>query len=342
VTSTLPWARAGLVVGGLLVTIAPLLPWVHVVLLGDFSLVRSSAPVVPIVLSVLGGSGLVCGALVRSPVAARAVAATFGIVTCASAVLLMILAARMLSSLQPLAGLSWGPWVALGGSTVALIAAAVPGSRPPAPARPSSVLLAVLVVALSGTAVGTVLWQVSTDSTSTAGSSTTAPAPLAEPTPTSTPPTSVQLLPVYPDTEAATPATPADPGVSAGTAEAAQAVVESHGYTPNSVPQWSGTATLDVITATATGSADGYDQRAFFFHHGSYLGTDARLPSAEVSEAWSTDDTIALTYQLYNTDDPACCPSAGSALVRFHWTGTELRPLDPIPTADQNSPRSRR
>src|SRR3954471_6170798 len=57
--SALPWARAGLVVGGLLVTIAPLLPWVYVVLLGDFNLVRGAAPVVPTVLSVLGGSGLI-------------------------------------------------------------------------------------------------------------------------------------------------------------------------------------------------------------------------------------------------------------------------------------------
>ncbi|MGW4529113.1 LppP/LprE family lipoprotein [Amycolatopsis sp. NPDC004378] len=337
-----PWARAGLIVGGLLVTVAPLLPWVSVVLLGDFSLVRAAAPVVSIAISVFGATGLVCGALVRSPTAARAVGVTFGIVTGAAVVLLMVVAARMVSPLQPLAGISWGPWVALGGSIAALIAAAVPGSRPTAPARPAAVMLAVSVVVISGAAVGIVVWQADSTSTSAAGASTAAPVSPEEATPTTTQSAGIHLLPVFPATSVGAPGSGPDPGAPDPVAQAAEAVVQAHGYTPSAAVRWSGGNTLNAITATATGSADGYDQRVFFFHDGAYIGTDARLPSAEVSEAWSTGDTIALTYQLYNPDDPACCPTAGSALVRFHWFGTELRPLDPIPTAAQNSPRSRR
>jgi len=98
----------------------------------------------------------------------------------------------------------------------------------------------------------------------------------------------------------------------------------------------------EKILATATGTADGYAQAAFYFYNGRYLGTDAIAPSAGISEAWQDDTTVALSYQLYNTTDPMCCPTAGSAIVRFHWTGTQLVPLDPIPPNEGAVDGSRR
>ena len=118
--------------------------------------------------------------------------------------------------------------------------------------------------------------------------------------------------------------------------------MRSKGYTPDPTTSWDLPHQLSVILATAAGTADGYEQAAFFFYNGRYLGTDAIAPSAGISDAWQDDTTVALSYQLYNATDPMCCPTAGSATVRFHWTGTQLIPLDPIPANDDAVDNSRR
>jgi len=56
----------------------------------------------------------------------------------------------------------------------------------------------------------------------------------------------------------------------------------------------------------------------------------------------STDDTMALQYQLYRPDDPMCCPTAGATTVRFAWNGTTAAPLDRLPSTGWNAPAGRR
>jgi LppP/LprE lipoprotein len=114
-------------------------------------------------------------------------------------------------------------------------------------------------------------------------------------------------------------------------------VVRAMGYTPRDTddftyPDFS--FGLHVIIGVATGSGTGYTQRAFFFVHHRYIGADATYPSATIQTVWRTDSTIAIGYTIYKTDDPMCCPLGGAATVRYHWNGTRLIALDPIPSFD--------
>ena len=90
---------------------------------------------------------------------------------------------------------------------------------------------------------------------------------------------------------------------------------------------------LHVIVGTATGSADGYTQQAFFFVHGRYIGTDLASTSAGIQLAWRNANTIALSYSVYKANEPMCCPTGGAIIVRYQWNGTKLKPLDPVPSA---------
>ncbi len=121
---------------------------------------------------------------------------------------------------------------------------------------------------------------------------------------------------------------------------AAVALVRARGFTPN-VRDWQPGLALNVLTATLTRSADGYNQRAFFFYRGRYLGTDASTPSLQVSLMWENGETIALMYVLYRPRDSFCCPTGGGRIVRFHWNGQRLVALDRIPPHDLNAPLHR-
>ncbi len=88
---------------------------------------------------------------------------------------------------------------------------------------------------------------------------------------------------------------------------------------------------LYVVTATCSGSADGYCQNAFFFVGDRYIGTDTSRHDTGVSVDWDTGSTVALDYPLYAPGDPQCCPTGGSRTVRFYWDGSSLTPLDPLP-----------
>lgn len=124
---------------------------------------------------------------------------------------------------------------------------------------------------------------------------------------------------------------------------AAEAKVRSLGYTPNpdSASHWDNSASLHVIVGILTGSADGHPLWAFFFADGRYLGTDTAQPSALIELAWTKSDTVAITYDLYVPQDPMCCPSAGTATVRYQWNGSQLTALDPIPAASGPGPNRR-
>jgi LppP/LprE lipoprotein len=114
---------------------------------------------------------------------------------------------------------------------------------------------------------------------------------------------------------------------------AAVAVVKTHGYTPNDASEYHPNQTLRVLVGTRTGSADGYDQRAFFFLDGRYIGTDASQPSATVRVVSQSDTEVVLAYPLYRPHDPLCCPGGGRRAVHFQLNDGKLVPLQPIPPA---------
>ncbi len=124
-------------------------------------------------------------------------------------------------------------------------------------------------------------------------------------------------------------------------AAAAVATVKAHGYTPNDASEYHANQTLRVLTATRTGSADGYAQRAFFFVDGRYIGTDASAPSASVRVVSQSDTEVVLAYPLYRPHDPLCCPGGGEATVHFQLNDGRLVPLQPIPPASSTSDLSR-
>lgn len=126
-----------------------------------------------------------------------------------------------------------------------------------------------------------------------------------------------------------------------GLGEAA-AVVRAHGYTPNDTAQYHPDQTLRVLVGTRTGSSDGYDQLAFFFLDGRYIGTDAKEPSATISVLSQGDTEVTLGYALYRKGDAMASPSGGQATVRFQLNNGKLAPLDPIPPTDSATAPSRR
>ncbi|KLL10119.1 MULTISPECIES: LppP/LprE family lipoprotein [Protofrankia] len=142
----------------------------------------------------------------------------------------------------------------------------------------------------------------------------------------------------------AAPVSAPSSGSASGTdgTETATAVVREHGYTPTGTAGYHPDNDLSVIVGRWTAAVDGHPQQAFLFHHGRLVGTDTQLPSATVEWLWSTDDVVALSYQLYRPDDPLCCPTAGAATVRYQWNGTTAVPLDPVPPADWSASASRR
>jgi len=112
--------------------------------------------------------------------------------------------------------------------------------------------------------------------------------------------------------------------------QSAVAVVRAHGYEPFSTRSYKPSATLRVLVATAKGSADGHNVRAFFFARVRYLGTDTAQPNANLGYVDQTSTTVRLRYGVYGPGSGQCCPS-GHRIVRFHYNGQRLVPLDPIP-----------
>jgi hypothetical protein len=147
-----------------------------------------------------------------------------------------------------------------------------------------------------------------------------------------------------PATAAPPVSTPASPPPSEQplSAQQAAAVVLSKGFTAsNPAGEWRPKQTLRVLVGFKTGSADGRVQHAFFFVGARYIGTDTSDPSAAIRVTHQEDSTVTLRYALYRRKDPLCCPTGGTASVRFHWNGSRLVPLDPIPTSSSSAPLSR-
>jgi LppP/LprE lipoprotein len=122
----------------------------------------------------------------------------------------------------------------------------------------------------------------------------------------------------------------------------AEAAVRARGYFPVDTSGYEKGAALAAIVGVRKGSADATAQRAFFFAGAGLAGTDTRSDSAGIRIAFSRPPVIALRYELFNPRDPQCCPSAGSATVRYRWNGDRLVPLDRAPPSSYSAPRSRR
>jgi|SRR5215210_666374 len=128
-------------------------------------------------------------------------------------------------------------------------------------------------------------------------------------------------------TETQTPPEPAGPLPLAE----AVATVDSEGYQVLDTSTYGEDADIAALIGLRKGSATSYAQRAFFFAKGEYLGNDTSDDSASITLAYQEPGLIALEYTLYASEDPNCCPTMGSATVRYSWDGSTLTPLDPIP-----------
>ena len=126
-----------------------------------------------------------------------------------------------------------------------------------------------------------------------------------------------------------------------GVSEAA-AVLKARGYAPAETSQYHPNQTLRVLIGTKAGSSDGYDQQAFFFVGGRYIGTDAKEPSASVKVLSQSDTEVTLGYPLYRSGDPLASPSGGQATVHFQLNNGKLTALNPIPPAGSSAGPGRR
>jgi hypothetical protein len=209
---------------------------------------------------------------------------------------------------------------------------------------------------LSGCGGGTTTVTVSSAPTANSGSTGTATAAHTTSTPSNTTPTTATTGTTGPQgtSEQATSTTRTAPepafarhgstsAEEAGGAEVAAAVaaVKNQGYTPNDTSEYHPSQTLRVLVGTRTGSADGYDQRAFFFLDGKYIGTDASQPSASVRVVGQGETEVALAYALYRPHNALCCPAGGQAIVHFQLNDGKLVPLQPIPPANPSAALSR-
>lgn len=187
----------------------------------------------------------------------------------------------------------------------------------------ASVALIVAVVALI-VAVRTVREEANRLKIGPSPSASTSNTPTSTPTPTPSP----SLAP--------SGTSESDPAL-----RAALAVAAARGYRDCNSSFYRGPSMLRVLVCFHPGASAG-PQLAFFFWGSTYLGTDTSNPSAHITPLWGNGDTVALNYTLYRPDDPNCCPTGGGAIVRFHWNGTRLQALDPIPTDGIDAPLSRR
>ena len=108
-------------------------------------------------------------------------------------------------------------------------------------------------------------------------------------------------------------------------------MLKARGYTPNETSQYHSDQTLRVLVGTRTGSSDGYDQQAFFFVGGRYIGTDTKEPSATVKVVSQSDTEVTLAYPLYRKNDPLSSPSGGQAIVALPARQRQAHAAGPHP-----------
>jgi hypothetical protein len=344
----------GLGLGGILVAVSPVLPWLNVVLLGNLDLFdaanlaqsgRLPLVLLPIALVACGIAAVIAGIGLRQGLAARLTAVVLLIVAGVLGGLLLAGLLQAIPNTLGLAHIGVGPWIDLAGAFVMLAGAIVPPPRPVASLRPAgyvvgratlSAVVCSVVVVLAALGLVALARLGDANSSPVVRAGATPSAPLSKtpgPQSTNTEATIVTALP---------PIRSSSPASTRGGLTDAEELVQAKGFRPNPNTTWERPGGLQVILAVAADSGDGDADLAFFFYDGKYLGTDTSSTSAVIQEVWSTGDTIALSYQLYNPDDPMCCPTASAATVRYQWVGSRLIPLDTVPSDDPSAALSRR
>ncbi len=120
-----------------------------------------------------------------------------------------------------------------------------------------------------------------------------------------------------------------------GAQSAAAARLRALGFTPLDTSVYHADQTLRVLIGARSASANQPTRRAFFFNGSRYLGTDTADSSAQIRVSAQSDTEVTLSYGIYRTGDPVCCPRGGSRSVRFQLDMGRLSPLDPLPSASQ-------
>ena len=149
-------------------------------------------------------------------------------------------------------------------------------------------------------------------------------------TPTPIPSTTPALPAVEQTAHPPVLASPAGSSPSYATAADGERFLSSNGLTANAPEQtWRPSAVLHVLHATGAGGADYQGDWFFFFVNGRLAGQQFFSHAAGQSPV--DEATFSVTYSVFQPGDPHCCPSGGQTTVRFHWNGSRLITLDPVP-----------
>jgi hypothetical protein len=116
---------------------------------------------------------------------------------------------------------------------------------------------------------------------------------------------------------------------------AASQIVKSEGFNEVLSNGFDPSQPVQVLIGASETGGSGVPEQAFFFANGHWVGNDTPDASARVEFVSQQGDTISLRYVIYTPSDPHCCPSGGEQVVRFHWDGSKLVPLDPVPTSEE-------
>ena len=87
---------------------------------------------------------------------------------------------------------------------------------------------------------------------------------------------------------------------------------------------------LEAINTHRQGAASGRGHVVIFFRHGRPVGSDG--PESQRSVLRRVDDrTVAVSYRLYHSYDPAYRPTGPWYTVPYRWTRGAVRPLGWVP-----------
>jgi hypothetical protein len=153
----------------------------------------------------------------------------------------------------------------------------------------------------------------SDDNDTTATSSTTSTARTAT---TPQAPTVTVTVPSQPSTAPSSSGPYSSMGAAVSYVEAKDMQVLDPGST------WQNGDTLHVIHATPLDSAS-YGGDFYYFFVDGYQVAEEVFTSA-VSSQTIDSTTFAVTFNVYLSTDPHCCPSGGASTVQFHWDGGNL------------------
>ncbi len=137
-------------------------------------------------------------------------------------------------------------------------------------------------------------------------------------------------------TETAAPKPTPTPTTAAQQEERAAAaqIVVSRGFKVVHLGDYDPKATLRVLI----GRSDTGSELAFFFANGDYIGNDSTDPSADVSVVSTDDLEVTLQYGIFQSADEPDKPTGVPVIVHFSWDGTELTPLEALPSPEQRTP----